>query len=208
MNMLQYLFLTMMLLSTCKAQNYELIGTCEGCEAIFEFGNKKLSAIDTLIDFTNPGSKLKISGTIYKNDGITPAKNVLLYVYHTNQDGIYPKKGDEKGWAKRHGYIRGWIKTDEIGKYTFYTLKPGSYPSRDEPAHIHITVLEPNGKYYWIHDFYFADDPSLTSEDKKNSSIRGGGNRVLNLKKENNLLIGTRDIILGKNVPGYGTQSE
>lgn len=203
MKMLQYLILMMLLLTTCKAQKYELIGSCEGCEAVFEFGDKKLSAIDTLIDFSDPGPKLKISGTVYKNDGLTPAENIILYVYHTNQDGIYPKKGGEKGWARRHGYIRGWFKTDENGKYTFYTLKPGTYPSRNEPAHIHITVLEPNGKYYWIHDYYFADDPSLTEEDKIISSLRGGGNRILDLKKENNLLIGNRDIILGRNVPGY-----
>lgn len=191
------------ILTNCYAQNYELIGTCEGCEAIFESGDRKLSAVDTLIDFASPGPKLKISGTVYKNDEETPAENVILYVYHTNQKGIYPTKGDEKGWAKTHGYIRGWIKTDKNGKYTFYTLRPGTYPSRSEPAHIHITVLEPNGKYYWINNYYFADDPLLTNKDKKEILIRGGFTNILNLKKENNLLTGNRNIILGKNIPGY-----
>ena len=172
---------------TCQAQQYELIGTCEGCEAIFEYGERKLSAVDTLIDFDNQGQKLKVSGIVYEKDGKTPAENVIVYIYHTNQNGIYPTKGDEKGWAKRHGYIRGWVKTDNKGKYTFYTLKPGTYPSRNEPAHIHITVLEPNGKYYWINSYYFSDDSLLTDKDKNNTSIRGGGANILNLKKENNL---------------------
>jgi protocatechuate 3,4-dioxygenase beta subunit len=193
----------MIMLANCQAQEYELIGTCEGCEAIFEYGDRELSAIDTLVDFPNSGPKLKISGTVYESDEKTPAENVILYIYHTNQEGIYPTKGDEKGWAKRHGYIRGWIKTDKNGKYTFYTLKPGTYPSRNQPAHIHITLLEPNGKYYWINSYYFEDDPLLTDEDKNNSLIRGGAANILNLKKENHLLIGNRDIILGKNVPGY-----
>lgn len=193
----------MIIVTTCHAQHYELIGTCEGCEAIFEFGDRELSAVDTLKDFADPGPKLKISGIVYESDEKTPAENVILYIYHTDQDGVYPTKGDEKGWAKRHGYIRGWIKTDENGRYTFYTLKPGTYPSGSEPAHIHITLLEPDGRYYWLNSYYFADDPLLKEEDRQSSSIRGGGNNILNLKKENNLLIGIRDIILGKNVPGY-----
>ena len=205
MKNIKYIIPIIIILATysCQAQQYELIGTCEGCEAIFEYGDKKLSAVDTLIDFNNQGPKLKVSGIVYQNDGKTPAENVILYIYHTNQNGIYPKKGDERGWAKRHGYIRGWVKTDNKGKYTFYTLKPGTYPSRNEPAHIHITVLEPNGKYYWINSYYFSDDSLLTDKDKNNTSIRGGGANILNLKKENNLLIGNRDIILGKNIPGY-----
>jgi protocatechuate 3,4-dioxygenase beta subunit len=200
---IKYILPIMILITTCRAQQYKLVGACEGCEAIFEFGERKLSAVDTLIDFIDPGPQIKISGTVYKSDGSTPAGNVILYIYHTNQEGIYPTKGDEKGWAKRHGYIRGWMKTDENGRYTFYTLKPGTYPSRSEPAHIHITVLEPNGKYYWLHSYYFADDPLLQEEDTQLSAVRGGGSSILNLKKENNLLVGYRDIILGKNIPGY-----
>lgn len=187
----------------CQVQQYELVGSCEGCEAIFEFNDKKLSAVDTLVDFENQGPKLKLTGIVYKEDEKTPAENVILYIYHTNQTGIYPTRGDEKGWAKKHGYIRGWVKTDQNGRYTFYTLKPGTYPSGNEPAHIHIIVLEPNGKYYWINSFKFSDDPLLTDHEKNNSLVRGGGINILHLKKENNLLIGNRDIILGKNVPGY-----
>lgn len=191
----------------CQAQispqNKLVGGPCEGCEAIFEFGDAKLTSSVTLIDFNEPGPRMEISGTVYKSDGQTPAKDVILYVYHTNQKGIYPTRGNEKGWARRHGYIRGWLKTGADGRYTFYTLKPGTYPSGTEPAHIHITILEPDGKYYWIDSYYFSDDPLLSEKDKQTSTVRGGGSGVLYLKEENNLLIGTRNIILGKNVPGY-----
>lgn len=205
MKSIKYIIQIIIMLAACNclAQQYQLIGTCEGCEAIFEYGERKLSAVDTLIDFDHQGPKLKVSGIVYEKDGTTPAENVVLYIYHTNQNGIYPTKGDENGWAKRHGYIRGWVKTDNEGKYTFYTLKPGTYPSRNEPAHIHITVLEPNGKYYWIDSYYFSDDSLLTDKDKNSTSIRGGGTNILYLKKENDLLIGNRNIILGKNIPGY-----
>ena len=181
----------------------KLIGTCEGCEAIFEHDLTNLNSVDTLPDFSNKGQKIKIFGTVYKLGGKEPAPNVVLYVYHTNQEGIYPTKGDEKGWAKRHGYIRGWIKTDANGRYAFYTLKPGIYPSRKTPAHIHLTILEPNGKYYWLHSYHFDGDPLLTAKERSTESPRGGSNGIIYLQREGNLLIGHRDIELGKNIPGY-----
>jgi len=178
-------------------------GPCEGCEAIFEYGNKKLSPVDTLPDFNDEGQKIKITGTIYQSDGKTPAKGVILYIYHTDQNGIYAKRGDETGWAKRHGYIRGWIKTGNDGKYVFYTLKPGTYPSRSAPAHIHPIILEPNGKYYWIEEYLFKDDPLLTEKERNRKSSRGGSSGVLTLRTDGNLFVGERDIILGKSVPNY-----
>ncbi len=178
-------------------------GPCEGCEAVFEFGDETLTPVDTLPDFNDEGTKLKLTGTIYLNDGITPATDVTLYFYHTNQSGIYPKKGNETGWANRHGYIRGWIKTGADGTYTLYTLRPGTYPSRAAPAHIHVTILEPDGKYYWIVDYFFDDDPLITDTDRFRDSPRGGNNGILYLQQDGNLWIGERDIILGKNVPGY-----
>jgi protocatechuate 3,4-dioxygenase beta subunit len=178
-------------------------GTCEGCEAVFEFGDEQLSSIDTLPDFKDNGLKIKLTGTIFLSDGKSPAKDVILYIYHTDQDGIYPTKGNETGWAKRHGYIRGWIKTEQDGQYNFYTLKPGTYPNRSAPAHIHPVILEPEGKYYWIEEFLFEDDPLLVKGESIKISPRCGDGYILTLKKDGDVWIGERNIILGKNVPGY-----
>ncbi len=177
-------------------------GPCEGCEAVFEFGDEELSTVDTLPDFSNNGPKLKITGVIYKNDGKTPAPDVILYVYHTNQKGIYEKRGDEKGWAKRHGFIRGWVRTNSKGEYTFYTLKPASYPNSTIPAHIHGTILEPSGNYYWIDSWQFKNDPFLNMNYREKENAYGGSG-IVELKQDGNILIARRDIILGKNVPGY-----
>jgi len=178
-------------------------GPCEGCEAVFEYGSKKLSWIDTLPDYTEDGPKMEISGTIYQRDGKTPAANVILYVYHTNQRGHYPTKGDEQGWAKRHGYIRGWIKTDASGKYKFYTLKPAAYPGRKDPAHIHATLKEPTVNEYWIDEYLFEDDPRLTQEERGAQKKRGGAGILKLTKNSNGILMAQRDIILGLNIPDY-----
>lgn len=180
-------------------------GPCEGCEAVFEYGDRELTPVDALPDFNDPGPRLKVTGTIYMPDGKSPAANVILYIWHTNREGIYPRRGDEAGWARRHGYIRGWAKTGKDGKYTFYTLKPGTYPSRSEPAHIHPVILEPNGKYYYLGSYFFDDDPLLGKEHRKATAetARGGSPGVMTLKKEGGLLVAERDFILGRNIRGY-----
>jgi protocatechuate 3,4-dioxygenase beta subunit len=203
------LFVVILIGSTINCQNLNeknirlVGGPCEGCEAVFEYGKRELSHVDTLPDFYNEGPKIKVTGTIYMNDGKTPAEGVILYIYHTDQNGIYADKGGETGWDRRHGYIRGWIKTTENGKYSFYTLRPGIYPSGSAPAHIHPIILEPNGKYYWINSYHFEGDTLLTEKERSPESPRGGSSGFLHLQKAGDLLIGERDIFLGKNIPGY-----
>lgn len=179
-------------------------GPCEGCEAIYEspVAFEKLSYVDTLPDFNEAVPKLMISGIVYKNDGKAPAKDVIIYIYHTDQTGHYTKKGNETGWGKRHGYIRGWVKTNERGEYKFYTLKPAAYPGRNIPAHIHVTVKEPNKNEYYIDDYLFDDDPLLTQLERNKQQNRGG-NGIITLNKKNGILSGNRNIVLGKNIPDY-----
>jgi len=196
-----------MMVTSCNSQTEsnqnELIGGgCEGCEAIFEYGNQQLTAIDTLPKFRETEPKLKITGIVYQKDGKTPAENVILYIYQTNRNGVYEKKGDEEGWAKRHGYIRGWIKTGKDGKYTFYTFRPATYPNRDEPEHIHITTKEPNKNEYYIDEYVFDDDPLLTQE-KRNALENRGGSGIAKPEVQNGILTIKRNIILGLNIPNY-----
>ncbi|MDD1442058.1 hypothetical protein MEO93_17180 [Dolichospermum sp. ST_sed3] len=178
-------------------------GSCEGCEAVFEYGSKKLAAMDTLPDFNEVGPKLEISGTIYQKDGKTPAKDVILYIYHTDQNGVYPQKGNETGWAKRHGYLRGWIKTNADGKYKFYTLRPASYPNSRAPQHIHPVIKEPNRNEYYIDEYLFTDDPFLDEKEKANQQKRGGSGIIALTKKQDGTWVAKRDIILGFNIPNY-----
>lgn len=177
-------------------------GPCEGCEAIYEYGDRKLTGIDTLPDFELNQPQLKISGTVYQKDGRTPAKDVIVYIYHTNREGIYPNKGNEKGWGRRHGYIRGWIKTDDSGAYTFFTFRPAAYPGRSEPEHIHVTVLEPQKNPYYLDDFLFEDDP-LLSADHRTSGRNRGGPGIVQTQPMGDLMVIHRNLILGFNIPDY-----
>ena len=179
-------------------------GPCEGCEAIYEspVPFQKLSWRDTLPDYGAPGEKLHLEGVVYQSDGKTPAPGVVLYIYHTDQTGVYPTRGGEKGWDRRHGYLRGWVKTNDKGAYAFYTLKPIGYNQGQAPAHIHITVKEPDVNEYWIDEYLFADDPQLSPDDRNGGQGRGGSG-VVQPERQGNVLVAKRNIILGKNVPAY-----
>lgn len=186
-----------------KQLNMHVGGTCEGCEAIHEspIPFDSLKSLTWLPDWNEKGRKLAVNGVVCKTDG-TPAANVIIYVYHTDQTGIYATKGDEKGWGKRHGYIRGWMRTNEKGEYKFFTLRPAAYPGRQAPEHIHITIKEPDKNEYWIDEYVFDDDPLLTDKERKSCQDRGGSG-ILKVKDVGNMLKAERNIHLGKNIPDY-----
>lgn len=152
----------------------------------------KISPID------EPGEKLVISGTVFHPDGMSPAEGVTVYVYHTNIEGKYPKRGDEKGNGKYHGYLRGWMKTDSLGRYEFETIRPAPYHSHGgEPAHIHYTIQGEDYPEYWLNSLWFADDPRVTEEHLKNEERNGGFSNVTSLVKDaNGVMRGERNIIL------------
>lgn len=179
-------------------------GRCEGCEAIYEtpVPFEQLQHTDTLPGFNEASEKLVISGIVYQKDGGTPAKNVVIYFYHTDEAGVYPARGGEKGWERRHGYLRGWVRTNEKGEYRFYTRRPASYPNSNNPQHIHMTVKEPGKTEYWIDDIHFLDDPLVTASMRQ-SERNVGGSGLVQLKKQNGIYTGMRNIILGMNVQDY-----
>ncbi|MEM6765535.1 MAG: intradiol ring-cleavage dioxygenase [Bacteroidota bacterium] len=177
-------------------------GPCQGCEAIYDYGQQPLSPTDTLPGFHVYKPKLMIEGTVFQADGRSPAEGVILYVYHTNREGIYKPKEGQTGWASIHGHIRGWMQTGPDGFYRFYTFLPAPYPDGRAPAHIHITVKEPLKRAYYLDSFFFSNDPLLTPEKIATHTNRGGSG-ILTLVERRGIWTARRDIILGENIPNY-----
>jgi protocatechuate 3,4-dioxygenase beta subunit len=189
---------------TSKTETKELVGGgCDGCEIMFVGMPTNIRSADTSAGWTEKGQKLLVTGKVFKLDGKTPASNVIIYYWQTDNNGLYsPKQGmDEK--AKRHGHIRGWVKTDENGKYSIYTIRPAPYPNENIPAHIHTSIKEPNiDNEYYIDEFVFDDDKLLTGEKRKALENRGGSG-ILRVLLNNDLQVAEHDIILGLNIPNY-----
>ncbi|HXG00759.1 MAG TPA: intradiol ring-cleavage dioxygenase [Bacteroidota bacterium] len=181
-------------------------GSCEDCELMYAGMPEDLRWETTLADVSEPGERLEISGTIFRSDGTTPARDVILYVYHTDARGYYSPSADQTD-GRRHGHLRGWMKTNEEGRYKFRTVKPAAYPTRTEAAHIHPIVKEPDKNEYYIDDFLFDDDPLLSPSKRRRLENRGGSG-VLTLRRDSRgVWIGERNIVLGRNIPGYASGS-
>ncbi|MBE9490451.1 MAG: hypothetical protein IMY67_09180 [Bacteroidetes bacterium] len=160
---------------------------------IYDYSEHQLNNTDTIPDFETKTNKLKITGTIFQNDGITPAKDVILYISQTDENGSYVLKTDNH--EKRYVYHRGWIKTNEDGHYTFYTFVPGTFLRSNELKHIHPVIKEPNKPEYNIDTFLFDDDPLLTKSCRKRLKRRGI-DTILKLEKKDGMYVATKDIIL------------
>ena len=195
--------------SSCQAQKKQRTsrgivgGGCDGCEGIYEGMPQQLSWQTAIASAPEPGERMEISGIIYQLDQKTPAPNVILYVYHTDAKGYYSPAPDATNLARRHGHLRGWLRTNASGEYKFTTIRPASYPDTDNPAHIHPIVKEPDRNEYYIDEYVFDDDPFLTKEKRAKLENRGGSGIVYLTKSSDNVWTGRRNIILGLNIPDY-----
>ena len=169
--------------------------TCDGCDIVFEGMPPKLDWFSTIAAAGEPGKPMRITGVV-RDQKNWPVPGIIVYAYQTDAKGIYPKG------TTAHGRLRGWARSDELGNYGFDTIRPGGYPDSAIPQHIHLHVIEPGRATYFIDDIVFSDDPRLTPEARKRFPGRGGDG-IVTPTLESKVLVVTRDIYLGKNIPGY-----
>jgi protocatechuate 3,4-dioxygenase beta subunit len=177
-------------------------GGCEGCELMHEGMPKELGWQTAIAGEGEPGVPLEMRGVIYRSDGKTPAPEVILYVYHTDAKGYY-SPAPSQAHGRRHGHLRGWMKTDREGRYRFRTIRPAPYPGGRIPAHIHPIVKEPQRNEYYIDEYVFGDDPLVTGEERGKMEGRGGSGVVDVTRNKEGVWVGRRDILLGRNIPHY-----
>lgn len=220
MKNLLLVLLTIFLISGCHGQwrpgsaqkkaSVEVIGGgCDGCELMYIGMPEKIRSAHTSPGWYEEGQKLIVTGTVYRLDGKTPAPDVIIYYWQTDHNGYYsPRKGmDER--AKRHGHIRGWVKTDKQGQYTIRTIRPAPYPGEAMPAHIHLSVKEPQIEdEYYTDEINFDDDKLLIPHFKKYPQENRGGSGVVRVLLQESLQIAEHDIVLGLNIPGYPEKKE
>tara|TARA_R110000782_G_scaffold102483_10_gene189588 strand:+ start:1999 stop:2661 length:663 start_codon:yes stop_codon:yes gene_type:complete len=172
---------------------------CEGCDTVF-VGMPAAPGPETRVAAaTEPGEALTIRGTV-RDAGGRAVSGIVVYVYHTDAEGLYPR---DEVHRTRHGRLRAWARTDELGRYTFHTVRPGSYPGTDEPQHVHMHVIEPGRCTYYIDDLLFDDDPLLTPARRAALTGRAGSGVAVPTRDDRGVWQAGRDIMLGRNIPGY-----
>ena len=166
---------------------------------IYDYSELHLNNTDSIPDFASKKDKLMITGTIYQSDGVTPAKDVILYISQPDENGFYDLK---KSNGKRYVNHRGWVKTDADGRYTFYTFIPGNFINNRELKHIHPTIKEPGKPEYELDAILFDNDPFLSKSCRKRLAKKGIDS-ILNPEKTESMFVATKDIILQSNVEEY-----
>ncbi|SMC90895.1 dioxygenase family protein [Moheibacter sediminis] len=195
---------------SCKGQIKENLqenkivgGGCEGCELMYIGIPENISTESTSNGWTEGRQKLMIVGKVYQRDGRTAAKDIIIYYWHTDENGLYSSKINTPKDAKEHGHLRGWVKSDENGNYRIKTSRPAHYPNENMAAHIHLSIKEPQIENEYFADLYFDDDSQYLQHKKKYGKADRAGTELLRVVIDNDIQIAEHNIILGLNIPNY-----
>ncbi len=169
---------------------------CEGCEGALEADVASLASHADMAPAGEPGEPLRIEGTVYAAGGKSPAEGVVIYAYQTNAAGLYAGGTPETEASRRHGRLRGWVRTGADGRYSFGTIKPAPYPDDTIPAHVHFTILEPGKRPYWIDDIVFDGEFGVTDAYRRSVTNKGGNGIIPATRDARGVWQVTRDIIL------------
>ncbi len=184
--------------------NLPVGGGCDGCELMYTGMPETIDAIDTSAGWFAQGQKLIVTGTVFQHNESTPARDVIIYYWQTDQNGLYAAEDGMDDKVKAHGHIRGLVKTDEKGYYRMHTIRPAPYPDDVIPAHIHFSIKEPDViNAYYTDDILFSGDSLLASWQKKYPAENRGGSGIVHPVCAASTQIAHHDIILGKNIPHY-----
>lgn len=161
---------------------------------IYDLSEANMVNVDTIPNYGSKQDQIKITGTIYLSDGVTPANNVILYIEQADEDGSFDlRKSDEK----RYNYYRSWVKTNADGKYTLYTFIPGYDRTYNQLQEIFPVIKEPSQQEYAIATFLFDDDPLLSRRCRRQIAKHSDPSRILKLKKqEDGSMMAQHNIIL------------
>lgn len=145
-----------------------------------------------LADINEPGERLFINGTLFTSDCITPIEDALIDVWHANDSGAYDSSNNYN--------LRGKMKTDANGQYSFETILPGAYDiggGQFRPKHIHVKASAQSHADLTT-QLYFQGDPFIPSDPW--ASDPDAIDRIIPLTKDvNNNWKGEFDIILDSN---------
>jgi protocatechuate 3,4-dioxygenase, beta subunit len=112
------------------------------------------------------GERIVVHGKILDQFG-QPIKNTLVEIWQANAAGRYVHKVDQHAAPLDPNFLgAGRCITDNEGHYTFYTIKPGSYPWGNHPNawrpnHIHFSLFGAGITSRLVTQMYFPGDPLL-----------------------------------------------
>jgi protocatechuate 3,4-dioxygenase beta subunit len=131
------------LLVTAAAASAQDVQYIRALERAQQHRPATLASAARIAPVSEPGGPLVIRGQLLGVDG-SPAASAVVFAYHTDRGGLYDRQENgPHSWR-----LRGWVRTDADGRFTFETIRPGSYPNSNNPPHVHFTAFLANGERY------------------------------------------------------------
>ena len=112
-----------------------------------------------------PGERMQIVFHVVDGDG-KPLVGAKVSAMQADANGHY----NPAGWNRMTPRLSTLAWTDRDGRIVFDTIRPGPYPSRTEPAHIHFSVSVPGrapDRGGGFRTLWFEGDPLLTEERRQ-----------------------------------------
>ena len=108
------------------------------------------------------GERVTIEGRVFDGDG-APIPDAVIEIWQANSHGKYNHPEDEQDKPVEPGF-RGYgrIPTDETGRFSFTTIKPGAVPGPDgkmQAPHIAVSIFMRGLLRRLVTRIYFADEP-------------------------------------------------
>ena len=110
------------------------------------------------------GERITVSGRVFDTEG-KPLRGTLVEIWQANAAGRYRHTWDRWPADLDPNFSgAGRCVTDDDGRYTFTTVKPGPYPWGNHynawrPAHIHFSMLGRAFAQRLVTQMYFPADP-------------------------------------------------
>lgn len=110
------------------------------------------------------GQRIVVTGRVLDTSN-KPLPNTLVEIWQANAGGRYRHTGDNWPAPLDPNFDGvGRTVTDDQGRYTFTTIKPGAYPWKNHdnawrPSHIHFSLFGRAFTQRLVTQMYFPDDP-------------------------------------------------
>ena len=110
------------------------------------------------------GQLIHIGGRILDEAG-RPVRGAVVELWQANAAGRYFHPNDTRDAPLDPNFIgNGRIRTDDEGRYGFFSIRPGAYPVPApgvwwRPPHVHFSVIGPATLSRLVTQMYFPGDP-------------------------------------------------
>jgi protocatechuate 3,4-dioxygenase beta subunit len=138
---------------------------------------------------SEPGERLAVSGRVL-GDNNQPVPGASIYVYQTDTKGEYVQ-GSNRGNDRPR--LFGFLRSDSQGRYSFTTIRPGSYPNSRIPGHIHFEVTAP-GHAERIYEIVFEGDPFISDQFRSQARQPFGNVEIVTARKSNEVFEVSHDV--------------